>query len=373
MFVDQLWLHNFRNYAAVDIELTPGVTIFNGLNGQGKTNLVEAIEYISTLGSHRVSSDAPLIKSGESQAIVRAGVQAGIDDDRRLLLELEINNGPNRARINRGSLPKVTDLMGALRTVMFAPGDLDIVRGEPAGRRRFIDQLVISRWPRMLGVKQDYDKVLRQRNALLKQISSGELDETAEFTLQVWDDSLVSFGAELLAARLDTLTELGEPAREAYASIAPINNIASAQYESSFPLPADGESLEDAFRDALHDCSREEKRRGVTLVGPHRDDIVLSIGELSARGYASHGESWSLALSLRLAAFSLLRSDGIEAVLILDDVFAELDETRRERLADAVVDAEQLLITAAVKSDIPPQLDGTWFKVEQGTVRRDDA
>ncbi|GAA2180283.1 DNA replication/repair protein RecF [Brooklawnia cerclae] len=369
MFVTRLELHQFRNYSAVDIALEPGVTIFQGANGQGKTNLVEAVEYISTLGSHRVASDAPLVQVGTQQAVVRAEIMAGAHDPRRLLLELEINPGrANRARINRGVLPRTHDLLGALRTVVFSPEDLSVVKGDPMARRTFLDELVISRWPRMLGVKQDYDKVLKQRNALLKSLVGSRPGTDDLFTLEVWDAQLVAFGSELLAARLDTLTDLREPAREAYAAIAPVNNRADASYRSSFPLPDDAGELGEAFTSALGDRRREELARGLTLVGPHRDDVELTIGDLPARGYASHGESWSLALALRLGAFELLHADGIEAVLILDDVFAELDATRRDRLAQAVARAEQVLVTAAVPTDVPAELSGARFVVHAGTI-----
>ena len=369
MYVARLELHQFRNYAQADVSLTPGVTIFQGSNGQGKTNLVEAVEYLSRLGSHRVSSDGPLVQAGTEQAVIRAEVVAGLDDARRLLLELEINPGrANRARINRGALPRTHDLLGALRTVVFSPEDLSVVKGDPAARRGFLDDLVISRWPRMLGVKQDYEKVVKQRNSLLKSLATGRSDADAEFTLEIWDAQLISYGSELLAARLDTLADLVGPAQQAYAQIAPLNNFATASYRAGFALPADPAELEEAFRSALADRRREELARGLTLVGPHRDDLALTIGELPARGYASHGESWSLALALRLGAFELLRADSIEAVLILDDVFAELDATRRERLAVAARDAEQVLVTAAVGSDVPELLDGSRFEITAGQI-----
>lgn len=369
MFVSRLELHQFRNYAEAEVCLEPGVTIFQGANGQGKTNLVEAVEYLSRLGSHRVATDAPLVQAGSEQAVIRAEVVAGRDDPRKLLLELEINPGrSNRARINRGALPRVHDLLGALRSVVFSPEDLAVVKGDPAARRSFLDDLVISRWPRMLGVKQDYDKVLRQRNALLKSLLGTRPDADAEFTIEIWDAQLVALGSELLAARLDTLTELRDPTRQAYESIAPVNNQTHLSYRSGFDLPDDPAELAEAFTAALASRRREELARGLTLVGPHRDDLLLSIGELPAKGYASHGESWSLALALRLGAFDLLRADGIEAVLILDDVFAELDATRRERLASAARDAEQVLVTAAVAGDVPELLRGRRFEVHAGTI-----
>nr|WP_076389295.1 DNA replication/repair protein RecF [Vaginimicrobium propionicum] len=374
MYVDFLELTDFRSYHQVEVELSPGVSVFEGQNGQGKTNLVEAIEYLSTLASHRVSQDQPLVRAGADQAVIRAGVRAGVNDERRIQLDLEIQPGKsNRARLNRGVMPKASAILGMLRVVLFSPDDLAVVKGEPKDRRRFLDEMVIGRWPRMAGVKADYERVVRQRNALLKQMSGRTNkvpDENAEFTLQVWDSQLCDFGAELLAARLDSLTEMTPFTKGAYELIAPINNVAQAEYKCSFPLPE--ESSEKALRSQMADVliarRGEELARGVTLIGPHRDDVLLSIGELPAKGYASHGEAWSLALSLRLAVFELLRSDGIEPVLLLDDVFAELDAVRRLRLADAITEAEQVLITAAVGTDVPNQLGGKHFVVTKGRV-----
>lgn len=374
MYVDFLELTDFRSYRQVEVELSPGVSVFEGQNGQGKTNLVEAIEYLSTLASHRVSQDQPLVRAGADQAVIRAGVRAGVNDERRIQLDIEIQPGKsNRARLNRGVMPKASAILGMLRVVLFSPDDLAVVKGEPKDRRRFLDEMVIGRWPRMAGVKADYERVVRQRNALLKQMSGRTNkvpDENAEFTLQVWDSQLCDFGAELLAARLDSLTDMTPFTKGAYELIAPINNVAQAEYKCSFPLPE--ESSEKALRAQMADVliarRGEELARGVTLIGPHRDDVLLSIGELPAKGYASHGEAWSLALSLRLAVFELLRSDGIEPVLLLDDVFAELDAVRRLRLADAIAEAEQVLITAAVGTDVPNQLGGKHFVVTKGRV-----
>lgn len=378
MFVHGLQLIDFRNYASVEIDLSPGVTVFEGSNGQGKTNLVEAVEYISTLGSHRVSNDAPLVRFGAEQAIIRVHVTAGINDPRKLLLEIEINPGrSNRARINRTAQKRPHDLLGVLRTVTFTPDDLAVVKGDPGDRRRFLDQLVISRWPRMAGVKSDYERVLKQRNLLLKSLSplavrrpprgQGDL----EATLEVWNGQLANFGAELLAARLDTLIDLMPLACDAYAQIAPINNLAAAEYKTALTLPAerpDEQGLAELLLAEMAARRQEEIARGVSLIGPHRDDVTFMIGDLPAKGYASHGETWSLALALRLGSFGLLRADGVEPVLILDDVFAELDVIRRERLAQAVRDAEQVLVTAAVGSDVPAILAGNRFHVGGGNV-----
>nr|WP_108870926.1 DNA replication/repair protein RecF [Tessaracoccus timonensis] len=378
MFVTALELTNFRNYPEANIALTSGVNVFVGSNGQGKTNLVEAVEYLSTASSHRVASVVPLIRAGEESALVRARVQAGVDDERELLLELEITKGrQHQARLNRGPLPRARDLVGMLRTVVFSPMDLAIVRGDPSDRRRWIDSLIVTRWPRMAGVKQDFDKVLKQRNALLKGMAGKRFDAGMgddAITLQIWDEQLARIGAELLHARLDTLADVRPFAQGAYAAIAPVNNEIEAHYKSAVDLAGASEAddvqaeLQRRILDALEKVRDEELRRGVTLVGPQRDDIELFIGALPAKGYASHGESWSLALALRLGGFELVRDDGTEPVLVLDDVFAELDSSRRARLADAIGHAEQVLITAAVGSDVPEFPSERRFRVEAGSV-----
>jgi DNA replication and repair protein RecF len=375
MFVDHLQLVDFRSYESVDVQLGAGVTIFVGANGQGKTNLVEAIEYLSTLSSHRVSTDQALVRVGAERAVIRARVQAGLGDPRQLQLEVEITPGKaNRARLNRSPLRRARELVGVLRTVVFAPDDLAIVKGDPGERRRFLDDLVVSRWPRLAGVRADYDRALRQRNTLLKSLGgrfrgvgmTGEIDAT----LQVWDSHLAEAGGDLLHARLATLADLAPHVHKAYAEIAPTNNEATAEYKASMDLGAssDRASLAEAMLHAMAGLRSEEIARGLSLVGPHRDDITLTLGVLPARGYASHGESWSLALALKLGSFSLLRADGIEPVLVLDDVFAELDLTRRDRLATAVSAAEQVLVTAAVDADVPQLLRGRRYSVSAGSV-----
>jgi DNA replication and repair protein RecF len=374
MFVTHLSLADFRSYPLAEVPLAAGVTVFTGANGQGKTNLVEAVEFLATLGSHRVATEAPLVRAGAERALVRARVQAGLADDRSLLLEIEIIAGKaNRASLNRAPLRRPRDLLGALRVVLFSPEDLTIIKGDPSERRRFIDELTTSRWPRLAGVRADYDRVLRQRSTLLKSLSgrgSRNVGAEAAATLDVWDGQLAQLGAELVAARLVTLEELRPLLVTAYADIAPTNNVASAVYKSSSEVSAELTTPELAvvLADRMAQRRSEEISRGQCLVGPHRDDLTLSLGELPAKGYASHGESWSFALALRLAAFALLRTDGIEPVLILDDVFAELDETRRDRLAGLVGVAEQVLITAAVAADVPPVLTGQHFAVRSSSV-----
>ncbi|MBK8460801.1 MAG: DNA replication/repair protein RecF [Micropruina sp.] len=375
MFVTHLSLADFRSYHGVEVALRPGVSIFTGANGQGKTNLVEAVDYLATLGSHRVAAENPLVRFGAERAIVRARVQAGADDSRQLLLEVEIIPGrANKASLNRAPQRRPRDLLGALRTVLFAPGDLGLVKGDPSERRRFIDELITARWPRLAGVRADYDRVLRQRVTLLKSLSGRgrAAPGGAASTLEIWDESLAGFGAELVEARLATLADLQPFIASAYADIAPSNNDAQVTYKAGVELEGDLGRDEIAARmmTAMRERRGEEIARGLCLIGPHRDDLVLQLGELPAKGYASHGESWSFALSLRLASFGLLRSDGVEPVLILDDVFAELDEVRRERLAGLVGDAEQVLITAAVASDVPASLDGDRFDVTGSVVSR---
>jgi DNA replication and repair protein RecF len=383
VFVDHLQLADFRSYAGVDLALTAGVTTFVGANGQGKTNLVEAVEYLSTLGSHRVSSEIPLVRVGAERALVRARVQAGLDDPRQVQIEVEITPGrANRARLNRSPLRRPRELLGLLRTVVFSPEDLAIVKADPADRRRFLDELLTARWPRLAGVRADYDRVLRQRNTLLKSLSGrsrgGPPPPEAAGTLDVWDAHLAQAGGELLEARLRTLEDLVPHVAKAYADIAPTNSEATAEYKTSSFLTSSSlagatgrDELTAALQSAMGERRAEEIARGISLVGPHRDDVALSLGPMPAKGYASHGESWSLALALRLGSFHLLRSDAVEPVLVLDDVFAELDTVRRERLAQAVGAAEQVLVTAAVDNDVPAGLNGRRFRVANETVTAD--
>jgi DNA replication and repair protein RecF len=372
--VSKLTLHDFRSYSKVEIELEPGATAFIGANGQGKTNLVEAIDYLSRLDSHRVSNDAPLVKAGADQAIVRADVVKG---DRTALLELEITPGrANRARINRGALPRTRDLVGVLRTVIFSPEDLALVKGDPSDRRKFLDSLLVLRTPRLGGVKADYDRVLKQRNTLLKSARGRRNVEIV--TLDIWDENLARTGAELIAARLVLLDALAPHLRDAYrrvaAASAPDRRDVTAIYRSSVPFEADQRDQSVIERLLLEEIARrrgDEVDRGISLVGPHRDEVVLTIGDLPAKGYASHGESWSFALALKLASFELLRDDDDDPVLILDDVFAELDQGRRQQLAELVGDAEQVLVTAAVADDVPDGLKGHRFRVAGGEVSRE--
>lgn len=388
MHVSHLTLHDFRSYADVDVPLDAGVTAFLGRNGQGKTNLVEAIDYLSRLSSHRVASDAPLIRAGAEQALVRAAV---VRDGRTAVLEVELNPGrSNRARVNRSPLPRARDLIGVVRSVVFSPEDLALVKGDPSERRRFLDDLLVLRTPRLAGVRADYDRVLRQRNTLLKSAGrrgyggAGTDRESTLATLDVWDDHLSRTGGELLHARLRLVEELAPYLGKAYEAVArgASRDDARIAYQPSVPLPEGGpvpgrDALTEALLVELGSRRRDELDRGVTLVGPHRDELVLTLGgasgtRLPVKGYASHGESWSFALALRLASYDLLRADGDDPILILDDVFAELDADRRAQLAELVAGAEQVLVTAAVGEDVPEQLAGTTYAVAGGEVTRVD-
>jgi DNA replication and repair protein RecF len=379
--VVHLTLHDFRSYAAADVALGPGVTSFVGRNGQGKTNLVEAVDYVARLSSHRVASDAPLVRLGAEQAVIRAAV---VRDDRQALLEIEINPGrSNRARINKSPLPRARELLGMVRTVLFSPEDLTLVKGDPSDRRRFLDDLLVQRAPRYAGVRSDYDRVLKQRNSLLKTAGlarrggpGSSRGESALATLGVWDSHLARAGAELLAARIALVQELGALVGTAYEAVArgARRDDATMAYKPSFELPEidasspDRTVLAEALLAEVERRRDDEIDRGISLVGPHRDELALMLGPLPVKGYASHGESWSFALALRLASYDLLRAGGDDPILILDDVFAELDTERRERLAELVAGAEQVLVTAAVPDDVPAALMGTRIDVVDGQV-----
>ena len=421
MYVSHLSLTDFRSYRAVELPLEPGVTALVGPNGQGKTNLIEAVGYVATLGSHRVPTDAALVRAGCARAVVRAKVVRG---DRTRLAEIEITSGKaNRARINGSPVPRVRDVVGLLRTVLFAPEDLALVKGDPDGRRRFLDDLAVLVTPRMSGVIADYERIVRQRSALLKSAAAASRGGMDLRTLDVWDTKLARSGAEILAMRIALVHALHPYVAHAYEQVSSGQGVAEIAYRSSLDTSigeqgddrADGgtgesvsrgtvstELMEAQLMDAMGRLRSREIERGVCLVGPHRDDLTLTLGGLPAKGYASHGESWSLALALKLASYRLL-TDGIappragdladrsatpaddptshdlwiadlgddgEPVLILDDVFAELDVRRRDRLAELVAPARQVLITAAVAEDVPERLDGARVDVMEGAVTR---
>jgi DNA replication and repair protein RecF len=381
VYVGALGLNDFRCYSEVSVEFGRGITTLIGANGQGKTNIIEAIGYVALLDSHRVSTDAPLVRIGAERATVRCRV---VRDDRPTLIELEINPGrANRARINQSPVPRPREVLGILRTVLFAPEDLALVKGDPSQRRRFLDDLLVTRWPRLAAVRADFDRVLKQRNALLKTAAqarrSGGRSPDVLSTLDVWDTHVATAGAELLAARLHILDELAPLVAHAYEVVSSGAGEAACSYVTSLgthaELPHGRAELFDLLMQAMADKRKEELDRGVSLVGPHRDDVLLTLGPVPAKGYASHGESWSFALALRLASYDLLRAEAMgdgEPVLILDDVFAELDVQRRTRLAELVAPAEQVLITAAVQDDIPPLLSGNRLFVKAGQVSTHD-
>jgi len=385
----RLALTDFRSYPELSIELGAGVTTFSGPNGEGKTNLVEAIGYLATLGSHRVATDGPLVRHGAQRAVLRAAVTGAQGSS---LVEIELNPGrANRVRLNRAPMPRPRDILGALRTVLFAPEDLALVKGDPGERRRFLDELLVATAPRYAGVRADYERVLRQRTALLKSAGAkghlrGPARAAMSATLDTWDGQLTRAGAALLAGRIRLVAALRPHVAAAYEAVSggPAVQSSAMSYRCSIAdepgpdslqagqpdpgLPDDAVGLEAIMLKALAGVRASELDRGVCLVGPHRDDLALSIGGLPARGYASHGESWSLALALRLASFALLRDGREDPVLLLDDVFAELDAGRRDRLAGLVADGEQVLITAAVPADVPAVLTGPRFNVCAGVI-----
>jgi DNA replication and repair protein RecF len=375
VYVQRLELVDFRSYERVAVDLPAGTSVLVGPNGVGKTNLLEALGYVATLDSHRVATDAPLVRAGAGSAVIRCLI---VHDGRELQVELEIVPGKaNRARLGRSPVRRARDVLGALRLVLFAPEDLELVRGDPAERRRYLDELLVARQPRYAGVRADYDRVVKQRNALLRTAylarKTGGTRGGDLSTLDVWDAHLARHGAELLAGRLELVTALGPFVAKAYDAVAAGRGAASIAYRAGVEADsADRADLERALLAALAAGRASEVDRGVTLTGPHRDDLTLMLGELPAKGYASHGESWSFALALRLAAYDLLRADGIEPVLALDDVFAELDAGRRDRLAELVGGASQLLVTCAVPDDVPATLRGARYEVAEGVVRRVD-
>ncbi len=366
MYVRRLELVDVRSYPRVGVDLEPGPNVLIGPNGVGKTNLVEALGYVATLASHRVSTDAPLVRVGAATGVIRCAI---VHESRELLVELEIVPGKaNRARLGRSPARRPRDILGALRLVLFAPEDLALVRGEPDQRRRYLDDLLTARQPRFAAVRADYERVLKQRNALLRtaylarKVGGGRGDLS---TLQVWDQHLAEHGAQLLRARLALAEQLAPYLEDAYQQVSAGVGKAVAEYRASVPEPTAESMLA-----ALEAVRADEIARGTTLAGPHRDDLVLRLGDLPVKGYASHGESWSYALALRLAGYALLRADGIEPVLILDDVFAELDTGRRDRLAQLIGDAAQVIITCAVEADVPASLRGARYLVAPGEVTR---
>jgi len=378
MHIKHLSLSNFRNYETLELALKQGVNLLVGRNGQGKTNLAEAIFYTATLNSHRVSGYLPLIRHHQDKAVVR--LLAGFED-RENLIELELNTAtPNRARLNRSDVSRIRDILGLVNAVIFSPEDLDIVKRDPAQRRAYIDDLLVQLTPRLAGVYSDYERVLKQRNTLLKTSRNLPSNSPGLDTLSSWDDTLIKLGTEIIFFRQELIQKLREPLLTSYQAIADEKNNPSVKYSSSIVSDQESETefletidrneIEELFRKKLVQVRPKELERGISMVGPHRDDLVLFLGDFPAKGYVSHGESWSYALALKLASAKLLKAESRagDPVLILDDVFAELDSTRRSRLAELVSDNEQVIITAAVSEDVPVSLQAHRVAVTAGTI-----
>lgn len=386
MRVAHLSLGDFRNYVTAELELAAGPNLLVGRNGQGKTNLVEAIAYFAILRSHRASGDAPLIRSGADSAIARLRVEAA---ERDVLLELQLNRDrPNRAQVNRNSV-RPREVTRWFAAVSFMPEDLGIVRGEPSGRRRFLDDALVSRHPVAAGALSDYERVVRQRTSLLKSARRGS-GSAIEATLGIWDEQLVEYGTQIILARRELVRDLRVPLRDGYRVLvdqdhgpelalsesvnAALSDVSRETQSVADSADVSRETLAEEFREALQSVRSRELERGVTLVGPHRDDLVLTLNGLPVKGYASHGESWSFALSLKMALASVLRAESPagDPVIILDDVFAELDARRRERLMTAVSDFEQVIVTAAVEEDVPNGVPWHRVRIEAGRILEED-
>nr|WP_249420250.1 DNA replication/repair protein RecF [Rhabdothermincola salaria] len=354
-----LWLTDFRSYPSAELELGTGLTVLLGANGEGKTNLLEAVGYLATLSSFRGAPNEAMVASGAATAIVRA---EGEREGRSLLIEAEITpSGRGRVMVNRQRLTRGRDLLGALRVSVFAPDDLDLVKGGPAGRRRYLDDALVARRPGLDVLRTDLDKVLRQRNALLRQ-AGGRITEEVELTLAVWDTKLIESGEALASAREDLVEELRPFLARAYDRVAG----RPAEVTVDYVAPWRAEGLEAA----LARVRRDEVRRGVSLVGPHRDDVDLRIGGLPSRTHASQGEQRSLALALRLAAHeAVTTATGTPPVLLLDDVFSELDPDRSGALLTHLPEGQTLLTSAA---GLPPGArPDVVFRVAGGQVTRE--
>lgn len=360
MRITKLALKDFRSYQNLELNLSPGVNTFIGDNGSGKTNIAESLIYLSFLSSHRVANNQPLISLGANQAIIRAEVER---DDRSLQIDLEINiNKANRAKINQNPTRSQRDILGAVQIVYFSPEDLDLVRGDPGNRRDFMDRLLITRSPRLAGVIADYERVVKQRNTLLKTRSSS-------VALQPWNEQLIKIGANLTAERIALIEALNPFVTENYRNLNEIKPTKISYKSNTEGLSSNTKENIKVLTARLEEVQYQEIERGTTLIGPHRDDLNLQIGDFPAKGYASHGESWSMAISLRIGSFNLLKNEGADPILILDDVFAELDTSRRLQLVTATKFAEQTIITAAVESDLPTDLNSTTFYVTPGQVK----
>ena len=362
MRVTKLALTNFRSYKNLELEFEPGPTTFIGNNGSGKTNIAESLIYLAYLSSHRVSQNLPLLNLGSEQTIIRAEIER---DARTLQVDLEINaNKANRARLNQNPTKSQREILGALQVIYFSPEDLDLVRGEPTHRRDFLDKLLITRAPRLAGVISDYDRVVKQRNTLLK-------TRAPENALAPWTEQLINLGAQLSAERVALVEALNPYVAANYANLNEVKPAVISYKSSADGLSTNTEENSQLLTARQIEVARQEIERGVSLIGPHRDDLHLQLGDFPAKGYASHGESWSMAISLRIGSYNLLKSEGAEPVLILDDIFAELDTTRRQQLTSVTQMAEQTFITAAVESDLPSELLTTKYYVTPGIVSKE--
>jgi DNA replication and repair protein RecF len=335
--VEHLWLKDFRSYAEVDLELTPGVCAVLGPNGVGKSNLLEAVAYLGLLESFRGAPTEALIRSGADAAVVRGVVRS---DGREQLIEAElVSSGRNRVLVNRQRLVRSRDLLGAVRVTIFSPEDLALIKGGPALRRTYLDQLLVAVDPRNDALRAEFERALRQRNALLKQCK-GRLDEAASLTLEVWDEKIVQAGEELALRRNELVSRIEPVVVAAYADVAGSDQPISLRYDA--PWRAAGLAA------SLGSVRADELRRGVTLVGPHRDDVAIALNSLPSRTHSSQGEQRSLALALRLAAHRLVDEVvGSPPVLLLDDVFSELDPERSAALLRSLPTGQTLLSTAA--------------------------
>ncbi len=361
MQLTHLDLHDWRSWPEASLDLGPGVTVLVGPNGQGKTNVLEAVQRVASGTSHRASSDQPLVRHGRDAAVVRATMRT--DEGRTRTVELQLGQG-RRTRVDGNDVRRAAEAIGVLRTVLFAPEDVAIVRGDPSERRRFLDDLLVLRRPAYAGVRSDFERSLRQRNNLLKSARPlrGEARANALATLDAWTDQFVAHAATVTAARIAAVHALAGRVDEIYRDIADRPDPVALTYRMATGRDVDGDpalgtpepaELAAELRTALERTARDEQDRGLTLVGPHRDDLELVLGRLPARGYASHGEGWSLALALKLATYDVVSEVGDRPVVLLDDVFAELDDRRRQRLAAACSTWDQVLVTAAVEADVP--------------------
>lgn len=356
MHLRRLWLTDFRGYEDAEVTFAPGLTAVVGPNGHGKTNLLEAIGYLATLGSFRGAPNDALVRAGTDRAIIRA---EGDREGRSLLLEAELSrNGRNRAQLNRQPLRRARDLLGALRVTVFSPDDLALVKGSPGDRRRYLDETLVALHARHDQMRTDLERVLRQRAALLKG-SGGRLNAEVELTLDVFDAKLTTIGEALARARQDLVAELEPVLSDAYDRVAREAADVRVRYEPPWMV--------DGLAAALLQARKDDLRRGVSTVGPHRDDLDLAIGGLPARTHASQGEQRSLALALRLAAHEVVtRRTDTPPVLLLDDVFSELDPERSAALLQSLPDGQTVLSTATA---LPPgSVPGATIQVANGVA-----